>query len=354
MTITRKPFIAAAVAVVALLTVGIATAPASAATGKDHVGRQSDKINATIEANGGTGLAFGTFDPGNAENIVALPRNIEKGGSTYFRVERVGVNLFGPYATAPARIYYKGSPTEYWVAFYASTYWNEKKECTIYLHDPSKADAVKLDFSPFECSMSDDSYSDPWDVVFKIAPRPTELVTDPTRRAVLIAQSCGNPNAQMECGYLPTSIEPFAEKGVAYGNSYSNHEDVEQETKVAASVKRTATNSVKVETGLEVEFADIWKASLTIAYGHEEKYEREFGQTFYLKVPPHSKGWLTMNLPMERIHGEIYLRYHGKDYRMEDTIITPDPEQTAEVNTNHVPLPKDSTPDATADPTATQ
>jgi hypothetical protein len=86
-----------------------------------------------------------------------------------------------------------------------------------------------------------------------------------------------------------------------------------QETRIGWRDSDAETNSIGVSVEAEYSWAQVFKLSVEVSYGHSWTSTHMETRETPIKVPPGEIGWLTRNASMQKVKGTYELRF-GKRY----------------------------------------
>lgn len=297
-------------------------------------------LNARINTKDGVGLVFEGSD-WHADHVTA-PQDIPNGGGTNFILGQDKSHWsteYGAFGTAKAKIYDHGKPTDFWIKMYASVYYYPYTQatCTIFRGDPDVT-GKEIGFSPYACSMTSISGSDPWRVVFNVGHIEAEPVTDKDTQARLLNDVCKGDTADQDCFYTPKSVEYISDDPKPYGAPVANPYDTHLSTKVESAHVVGTSNTVGVEFSTKLTLWKIWENSLKLSYEHTWTDSRSFSQSVEAEIPPHTLYWFTIAPALNRVTGDFLVRTGGKVFRIENAVVVlPDAEKDAVIVPHEAP-----------------
>jgi branched-chain amino acid transport system substrate-binding protein len=165
--------------------------------------------------------------------------------------------------------------------------------------------------SPFACSANwqgDAATSSDPGVSFRVAKKPSEVVTDHQRQADLLNQICGSSLGTGPCRYLPSTAQtdltaPAAPASEPFKNCTTHDADTEKRW----DFRHAETNSLDITGGIEGKVLGVVKASLEVKYGHTWEDEKSWGGSATIHLAPGELGQFTYEATYDRLTGDFQL-----------------------------------------------
>jgi hypothetical protein len=261
------------------------------------------------------------------------PPSIRTGGSNY----RLQVRGVAPGLVAAYQIYdAAGKATDYWIGakFYSPAAGTNKWECFVYQDNP-RTDGQPTRLSPYICVWTNYRGSNPEPV---LTVGNGTVVTNKAQAKQLLTQYCNTTTAVSDCQFVNFGYGTALGESKIVGQQVTNDGDTKVKHTVGWKDTTKASNTVGIEVGVEVEFWNVWKASLTAKYEHTWESSHTFAESTEVDLEPHSIGWVDFAPNMQSSEGTWVINTGDQRYVIPSITLTAPLPDGGHILVNECPL----------------